>query len=351
MIFLLLALSLSLPARAVDTEALEQAVPPAARELLGDWDWQSGQGLGTALERLGQWCLERARAALRPAAAGAGTALAAALLCSMAGCLGPEGKAPEYVVWAGVMAVTLGCSGSMTGFLSQARDALCTMVDFSRALLPCIAAASAAAGQAVSGSARFAAASLGMDLLLKLALDLVLPLIYAFVAAAAARAALPQGPLEGPVQLFKWVATTAMTALCTVFTLYLSLSGALAGRSEALAGSVVKTVVSTALPVVGKIVSDAAGSYLAASEMLRGALGIGGLLVVLAVCAGPVLSLGACYLCFKAAAAVAAPFAEGRLSRLIGDIAAAYGMALGLVGGGGAMLFVAVALSTEVLGR
>ncbi len=348
--FLLALLCLTGTARAVDTEALDEAVPREARELLGDIDWLGASGAQEALVGLWDWCRAQLGGVLRAAASSAATALAATLLCSLAACLAPEGRTPDYVLLGGVLAVAASCSGSIRGYLAQAQEALCAMVDFSHALLPCVAAASAAVGQAASGSLRFMISSMFMDLLLKLASELVLPLIYAFVAAATARAALPNGALTGSVNAFKWVATTAMTLLCTVFTLYLSISGAVAARAETMATSAVKTVVSTALPVVGKIVSDAAASYVAASALLRGALGVGGLLVVLAVCAGPVLRLGAHYLCFKMAAAVAAPFAEGRLSTLLCDIASAYGMALGLVGSGGAMLFVAVALSARVMG-
>ncbi len=348
--FVVFALLLAGTALAVDTQTAAEAVPDAAREILGELDWNTGQGAAEALARVWDWVRENLESLLRPALRSAATALGITLLCSLAGALAPEGKTPDYVTLGGALAVATGCAGNISGYLSQAREALYGMVDFSRALLPCVAAASAASGHAVSGAARYAASSLFMDVLLQVGTNLVLPLVYAYLAAAVARAALPTGPLGGPVSIIKWVCTTAMTGLCTVFTLYLSISGAVSSRTDALAGAVVKTVVSTALPVVGKIVSDAAGSYLAGAELLRGAVGAAGLLVVLAVCIGPVLSLGLHYLCFKAAACLAEPFAPGRLAGLLGDIGTACGMALGLVGSGGAMLFISIVLSTEALG-
>lgn len=348
--FVIAALCLSGAARAVDTAGVAEAVPAEAREILGELDWNTGRGTAEAMEKLWAWVRGQLDEVLHQALQSAAVALGVTLLCSLAAAVSADGKAPEAVLLGGALAVSASCAGSVTGYLSQAREALCSMIDFSKALLPCMAAASAAGGQAVSGAARFAASSLFMDVLLSVGTNLVLPLIYAFVAAAVARAALPVGPLGGPVRMIKWVCTTALTALCTVFTLYLSVTGAVSAPTDALAGSLVKTVVSNALPVVGKIVSDAAGSYLAGAALLRGAVGAAGLAVVLCVCVGPMLSLGAHYLCFKAAACVAEPFAEGRLSGLIGDVGTAYGMALGLVGSGGAMLFVAIVTSTEALG-
>ena len=140
-------------------------------------------------------------------------------------------------------------------------------------------------------------------------------------------------------------------AVAAAVTLLCSLAGALApdGRTPEYVCFGAALAVSAALPVVGKILSDAASTYLAGAELVRGAVGAVGLAAVLCVCIGPVLSLGAHYLLFKAAAAVTEPFTEGRLSGLIGDIGTAYGMTLGLVGSGGAMLFLSVVLSTEAL--
>ena len=164
-----------------------------------------------------------------------------------------------------------------------------------------------------------------------------------------ANAALPDGALGGPVKLMNWACTTALTALATVFTVSLSLSGIIAGSADKLAGSAAKTVISAALPVVGKIVADAADTYLAGAQLLRGAVGLFGLAGVLCVCLGPLIGLGLHYLLFKVAAAVSEPFADGRLSALLGNIASCYGMALGLLGCTGAMLFVSVVIGTEAL--
>ena len=168
-------------------------------------------------------------------------------------------------------------------------------------------------------------------------------------AAAAADAALPGGALGGPVKLMSWACRTVLAALTTVFTLALSVSGIAAGGADKLASSAAKTAITAALPVVGKIVADAADTYLAGARLLRGAVGVFGLAAVLCVCLAPALRLGLRYLLFKAAACVAEPFADGRLSALIGHMAACCGMALGLIGSAGFMLFMSAVLGTEAL--
>lgn len=346
-LFFLFAAALTVSALAVDMDALGEALPPQTETVMGQTaDLADGKGM---LERLWEYICANVSSLAAEAARSALVASAVTLLASMAAALSSDGKMPDIVCFGAALAVAGCCFGTMGGYLSQAREALCSLLDFSRALLPCVAAASAAAGHAASGAARYAASCLFMDVLMSVGVEAVLPLIYAYAAAATAKAALPIGALGGPVKLLKWVCTTALTLLCTAFTLYLTVTGAAAGRADAVATEVTKTAVNAALPVVGRILSDAAATYLAGAETVRSAVGLVGLAAILSVCIGPVLSLGAHYLLFKAAAAVTEPFAEGRLSAMIGDIGTAYGMALGLVGSGGAMLFLSVVLSTEVL--
>jgi len=333
----------------VDTSEMEEALPEEAKEILGDVKVSDGTNGTNLLEKVRDWAVQTMGQKMKQAARSAMTALAVALLCSVAGAAAPDGKTPEYVILGGALAITASCAGSVGSYLNEAKDALTGMSDFSKALLPCIASASAASGHAVSGAARYAASSLFMDILLTVGTGAVLPLIYAYVAAASANAALPGGVLGGAAKLIKWACGTVLAVLTTVFTVYLSLSGAVAGSADAVAKGLAKSAISASLPVVGSIIADAADTYLAGAQLLRGAVGILGLVAVLCVCIGPFLGLGIHYLFFKAAACVVEPFAEGRLSALLGDIGTAFGMALGLVGSAGLMLFISIVLGTQML--
>lgn len=347
--FVIFALILSVPVLAVDTDELENALPESAREILGDVtvaDVASGEGI---LKTLFSRAREEVSSALSGAARSALVALAVTLLCSVAGAAAPDGKTPEYVILAGAMGILGVCAGDIRSFLDQVSYALAELSDFSKALFPCVAAASAAVGKGASGAARYAASALFLDVLMTVGTGVIMPMIYAFAAMSTAQAALPAGSLGGPVKLIRWGCNFLLTGLTTVFTLCLSLSGAIAGGGDKLAGSLTKSALSTVLPVVGSILSDAADAYLAGAQLLRSAVGIFGLGAVLCVCLGPFLRLGLHYILFKAAAALSEPFAEGRLSALVGNIAAAYGMALGLLGSAGIMLFVSIVLGTEVL--
>lgn len=348
LLLILAALWLSAPALGADTAALEEALPDSAREILGDVTVASVTD-GGVWENVLTYLREKSGEFAADAARSASVALAVALLCSLAGAAGPDGKLPDYVVMGGALAILAVCAGEMGSFLEQVRRAMTELSDFSRALLPCVAAASAAVGRGASAAAKYAASALGVDVLMTLGGNVILPLIGAYAAVSAAHAALPSGGLGGPVKLLSWACGALLTGMTTVFTLALSITGVIAGHGDKLAGSLAKTAVSAALPVVGSILSDGAEAYLAGAQLIRGAVGVFGLGAVLCVCLGPVLRLGLHYALLKAAAFLAEPFTDSRLSALMGHIAAAYGMALGLLGSAGVMLFVSIVLGTEVL--
>lgn len=341
-------LALPTPALAAETDQVEQALPESARTILGDATVSDAAGSGL-WQRIWSWVLGSLSGQIGAAARSACVALAVTVLCSLAGALSESGKASDYVVLGGALAVMAACAGDMRSFLGQARTALLELSDFSRALLPTIAASAAAGGHGAAAAARYAASALFMDILINAGIQVVLPVIYAYAAAATANAALPSGALSGPMKLIGWVGNTLLAGLTSVFTLALTVTGAVAGSADKVAGGIAKSAISAALPVVGSILADAADTYVAGAALIRGAVGVFGLAAVVCVCVGPLLTLGLHYIMFKAAACIAEPFAEGRLAGLIGNIGTAYGMALGLVGSAGFMLFVSVVLSAEMV--
>ena len=329
---------LSEQAAALDTEALEAALPGEAAALLEGFGVRDALQPESALRRLGEAAKDRLFSALRRGAKSAAAMLAVALLCA-AGESFAEERTADYIGLGGALGVCAAAAGDMTSFIGLGTETLHSLSDFSKALLPCMAAAGAASGLPGAAAARYAATALFFDLLLTLAGRVIMPVVYAYIALCAAKAALGGDTLSGAVSLLKWLSGALITALMLAFTLWLSLSGVVSGAADAAAVKLAKTAISTALPVVGGIVSDAASAVVSGAKLLRSAVGAFGLLAVAAVCLAPFLTLGAQYLAYKAAAGLASVTAGRRLSGLIGDLGAAFGMTLGLVGAGALMLF------------
>lgn len=343
--FAFVLLCLVTAARAGIAEEAEAAVPPSAREVLGN----ASVGDGGLWERIGAAAGEAFFPSLRAAAKTGAAVFTAAAVCSLLSAVCPGEEAPRYAETAGVLAIAALSLGSLASFVSLAKETLGDLSLFSSALLPCLASAAAFAGEAASGAAKYAASSFFMSVLITLSDRLVTPLVGAFIAASVADAAVGGGMLKGVSGVMKWVAATALAASTVAFVVTINVTGAVAASTDAAAIRAVKTAMSASLPVAGSIIADAAGSVLGGASALKASVGAFGLAAAAAGCVGPFMRLAAYLLVYKAASALAGPVAGPRLSGLLGDLGTAFGLLLGLVGSACAVLFIAVTAAMKTV--
>lgn len=287
------------------------------------------------------------RQALRSAALLMLVALACGLVSAASDTLVPNGLEPSRL--AGAAAVCALSAADVNALVGLGGATLERMDAFSKILLPTVTAACAAAGNPTAAVARQSAALLFLSLLLTLSRRLVLPLIYAYIAVMAAHAALGNEGLKRIGDLLRRLAAALLSLLLTCFVLYLTVTGAVAGSADALAQKAAKTALSGMVPVVGGILSDAAETVAAGAAVLKGTVGVVGLLAVLAICLAPFLQLGVHYLVYKATAALTATAAPGAVTGLIDAIGSAFALVLGMVGGGGLILYVALITSIQAV--
>jgi stage III sporulation protein AE len=260
------------------------------------------------------------------------------VLCSLAAAVYDD-KLPDAVNTVGVMAVSALCLGG-ADFIGLGRTTMDELDSFAKVLLPTLTAVTGAGGAVSSAAAKYAAASLFLEILMHIGNTVILPLICAFIAASVGSAAF--GGLESAVKLTKWAVTTLLTLLVLIFTLYISVTGIISGSADQAAVKAAKTAMSLSMPVVGGMLSDAASAVANGTLILRNTVGVTGMAAVLAVCAVPFLRLGLRHMVFKAVAALTEPIGGERLAKLIGNIGTAMGMLMGLCGAMAVMLYITI---------
>ena len=86
------------------------------------------------------------------------------------------------------------------------------------------------------------------------------------------------------------------------------------------------------VPVIGGMLSDASEAILVSAGIVKGAVGLYGLLAVLAIWIQPFLQIGAQYLLLKLTAAICGVFGTKQASDLIQDFSTAMGFLLAMTG-------------------
>lgn len=327
-------------ADALELDELERA----AEEYLGEIDLAQGIDWDKGLGALFDTGREQLPGILRMAARSGGMLLVIILLCSLADGmdLGEGGKQLPLSALVGVIAVTAVSVADMHGLIGMGREAIARMETLSKVLLPSMAVVTAATGAPASAVARQLATMLFSDVLLTVINRLLLPLVYAYVAACAAYAALGNDGVKRMADLLKWVVTSVLTVLLLAFVGYLSVTGVIAGTTDAVALKAAKFAVSGMVPVVGGILSDAAETVLAGAGILKSSVGVVGMLAILAVCIIPFLMLGIHYLAYKLTAALTATLSDSRVAGLVSSIGGAFGLVLGMTGASALLLLISM---------
>lgn len=338
---LLLALLLSAPLCCA-----QEAEVPGMDELWDqaeDYGVEADGGLDQGLSNLFSDALDQIGALLRASIATGLKLLAVVLLCALAeGAAQGRGDGLQAVEIAGALAITALTMTDMAAMIGMGRDTIGRMGAFSETLLPVMAVLTAATGGVTGGAVRQGATVLFSQLLITAMDRLLIPMVYAYVAASCAHAAVGNPGLKKLAGLLKGAASFLLTALLLAFVGYLTASGAIAGTVDASAVKAAKLAISRAIPVVGGILADASETVLAGAGVLKGTVGVAGMLVVLAICLTPFLRLALQYLVYKATAALCATVAQPRLSQLIDAIGGAFGLVLGMTGAAALVLLVSL---------
>ena len=350
LLFLLLVLTGE--ARAAEVpEDLTDALPEAAEDMLEIGDLSGPEGFSQGLAGIAERVSEEVKAVLRQRVRGAASILLVAVACGAVDGFARgtgEGKAAAFLPMAGAL-VTLLTAGSLEDLIGLGAETIRELNVFSKALLPTLAAATAASGAVTTATFQQVTTVFLADLLMELINGLLIPLVYLYIGALAAGACLPENRLGAIAEALKKIVTWLLTSSLLLFTVYLSTVRVIAGAADGASVKVAKAAISGAVPVVGGIIAEAAETVLAGAGMLKNTIGVFGMLAILAACAYPFLQLGVQYLLYKLSAFLAAAVGAPDLCKLIDGLGGAFGLVLGMTGSCALLLLVSVLSSVAAV--
>ena len=353
---LMMVLVLTLLTGAASAAELEQGIDlsgleEAAEGYTGDAAINTGTGLNDGLKMILDAGSETVGGVVRKAVRSGVLLLVIVLLCAVAegAYAGAEKGTVQAVPIVGAVAVTAISVADVNSLIGMGREAIEHMTLFSKALLPTMATVTAAGGAPAGAAARQLATVLFSGILLTLIDRLLMPLVYLYIAACTAYAAVGNEGLRRVSGAVKWVITSVLTTVLLVFVGYLTVSGVIAGSADAVTVKAAKFTMSSMVPVVGGILSDAAETVLAGAGILRNTVGVFGMLAILAMCVTPFLQPGIHYLAYKCTAALAATVSGERVAGLIDGIGGAFGLVLGMTGACALLLLIAMVSSISLV--
>lgn len=327
---------------------LEDSLTGDAAELMPDISPTAPGSLGDGLGTIVANALPKAGSLLRAGLRTAVSMMAVVILCSMVTQMETR-FSKNAVLLAGTLGITLLSVSSLQTMVGLGRDTLQQLQSFTALLLPVLASATAASGGITTASVLQVTTVFVTNVLITLINHLLIPILYAFLAVSAANAVLGNQTLKRLRDLGKWILTNGLKLTVFLFTGYLSLSGVIAGVGDQAAVKAAKLAVSSMVPVVGGMISDASETVLAGASVLRSAAGVFGMLAVVAICLMPLVRLAIQNLLLKITAALCSTVGEKPLVDLIESVSDAMGFLMGMTGACGFMLLISCVCAVKAV--
>jgi len=144
-------------------------------------------------------------------------------------------------------------------------------------------------------------------------------------------------------ELFSKLHKTLLALSMSLFAGIMGISSFAAASFDSLAARGVKFAISASVPVVGGSISEAMSSVAGSAMLLKNAVGLGGVIVIFAIFAIPLLKMWALSLAFRLTAAFTAPVSEKKVSETLRKLGECIDMFFSSIASIGTIMIIAIA--------
>ncbi|MBQ9314614.1 MAG: stage III sporulation protein AE [Clostridia bacterium] len=116
-----------------------------------------------------------------------------------------------------------------------------------------------------------------------------------------------------------------------IFVGILSLEGTLSAGVDGMTAKVAKTVVSNSVPIVGKLLGDATESVIGSISITKNAVGVIGILIIVAITSGPIIKSFLLMMMFNFTSGICDSIADNRISRCLSIAADSIKLVFGIM--------------------
>ena len=140
--------------------------------------------------------------------------------------------------------------------------------------------------------------------------------------------------------LFSWI----VGVVFTVFVAFLSVSGLTSATADSISLKTAKFAIKSYVPMVGGYLSDGMSVIVCSSVLVKNAIGISGLILLIATVFGPIIKVGVLALLFKLASAILEPLCDKELPDFLFAIAKTLNMLVVCLLAVGLMYLISISL-------
>lgn len=150
--------------------------------------------------------------------------------------------------------------------------------------------------------------------------DILIPVILIITSISVVSKISDKIQIEKISKFLKSSTTWLLGIILTVFVGVVSLEGTLSSSVDGITAKTAKTIVSSSIPVVGKILGDVVDSVLGCGVILKNAVGFLGVIIIIGICILPILKLAVLTFSYKLVASISEVIADAKIVKLLDEI-------------------------------
>ncbi len=233
-----------------------------------------------------------------------------------------------------------------TAFESAGKFVITTLDDITvlvHSIIPAMAMLSASGGEVVRASLTHPVIFFVCSALAGIIRNVITPLVLLRAVSVLLCAISTNSSLDEFAQLFAKLHKTVLAFSMSLFAGILGISSFAAASFDSLAARGVKFAVSASVPVVGGSIAEAMSSIAGSAMLLKNAVGLGGVIILFAIFAIPLLKLSALSLALRLTAAFTSPVAEKRVVDVLKKLGDCIDMLFSSIACMGTIMIIAIA--------
>lgn len=236
---------------------------------------------------------------------------------------------------------------SFTEALGIGKEAIDSMIDFMQSMLPVLITLLVSVGAFTSAAFFHPVVIITVELIAHLMRNFVLPIILLMTALKIVGNISEKFSLNKMGDFFKTLSTASISILLSVFLGIVTIQGLSSSMADGVISRTAKYAVGTFLPVVGGLLSDSVDAVIGASLLIKGAVGIYGLIAIVIISAVPLIKVFSLVIIYRFAAAVIEPISDKRIVNCLSDVATSLTYVFGVLASVTVMMFFTI---TAIIG-
>jgi len=246
-----------------------------------------------------------------------------------------------------ILIVTL-IMNNFADIITMTKDSISNLVSFSNTLIPVLITLVITTGNIVSANILQPILLFLITFIGNFIQNIILPIILASTVLGIVSKISERVQLD---RLSKFFKSTSVWVLCVILTLFVSLvslEGTLSSSVDGITTKTAKAAVSSFVPVVGKILSDAVDTVIGCASILKNAVGIVGVIVILCICISPILKLLFLMITYYIGAAICQPIADKKIVKLLEQMGDTFKVLLAILCSISVMLIIGTTLVMKI---